>query len=286
MRRTVYVTAERLAAELRWQKPPVLLDVRWSLANPDGRAAFAANHLPGAQYVDLETELSGKVGADTGRHPLPEIADLQRAARRWGINDGDAVVCYDDSDGAGAARAWWVLKWAGVENVRILDGGYRAWAGHGIIVSDRYESGRPKRKGRRPRGNVTLSAGHLPTISAQEAAHFPGVLLDARAPMRYRGEFEPLDPRAGHIPGATNAPYTANLTPAGTIRPEQELQNRFHALGALNDDPVAVYCGSGVTAAHNVAALASLGVEAALYPGSWSQWSSDPRRPAEVGEGR
>src|SRR5699024_1159432 len=153
MRRTVYVTAERLAAELRWQKPPVLLDVRWSLANPDGRAAFAANHLPGAQYVDLETELSGNVGADTGRHPLPEIADLQRAARRWGINDGDAIVCYDDSDGAAAARAWWVLRWAGVENVRILDGGYRAWAGHGIIVSDRYESGRPKRKGRRPRGN-------------------------------------------------------------------------------------------------------------------------------------
>lgn len=286
MRRTVYITPERLAAQLRWHKPPVVLDVRWSLAQPNGRAAFEANHLPGARYVDLETELTGRVGPGTGRHPLPDIADLQAAARGWGLNDGDAVVTYDDFDGAAAARAWWLLKWAGVENVRILDGGYRAWAGHGVIVSDRYESGRPKPKKRHPRGNVTLAAGHMPTITADEAADFAGVLLDARAPERYRGEFEPLDSRAGHIAGAVNAPFTGNVTHVGTIRSEKELRDRFSALGALDGRPVAAYCGSGVTATHNIAVLSSLGVEAALYPGSWSQWSSDPARPAEVGRHR
>src|SRR5699024_1626379 len=243
--------------------PPVVLDVRWSLAEPNGRAAFEANHIPGARYVDLETELTGRVGPGTGRHPLPEVADLQAAARRWGLNDGDAVVAYDDSDGAAAARARWLLKWAGVENVRILDGGYRASAGHGVVVSDRYESGRPKPKKRYPRGNLTLTAGRMPTITADEAADFPGLRLDARAPERYRGEFEPFDPRAGHIPGAVNAPFTDNVRPVGTIRGEKELRDRFAALGALDDGPVAAYCGSGVSAAHSIAALASLGVEAA-----------------------
>lgn len=278
MRRSVYITAERLAAQLRWQKPPVVLDVRWSLAQTNGYPAYCAGHVPGARYVDLETELTGEVGPDTGRHPLPEIADLQEAARSWGLNNGDAVVVYDDFDGAAAARAWWLLRWAGLSNVRILDGGYRAWAGHG-----RNEVGPMRRLKRRQRGNIALTPGHLPTITAEEAANYSGLLLDARAPERYRGEFEPLDPRAGHIPGALNAPYAHNLTHDGLIRQEQDLRERFTALGVFDAQKVAVYCGSGVTAAHDIAALASLGVEAELYPGSWSQWSSDPARPAEVG---
>lgn len=276
MRRSVFITAERLAAQLRWHKPPAVLDVRWTLAEPNGYPAYRAGHIPGARYVDLESELSGEADSDTGRHPLPKIADLQEAARSWGLNDGDAVVVYDDAGGAAAARAWWVLRWAGVKDVRILDGGYPAWAGHG-----RNEVGPMRKLTRKQRGNITLSAGHLPTINADEAADFTGILLDARAPERYRGEFEPMDSRAGHIPGAVNAPSTANLDPSGRIRTESDLRNRFAALGALDTD-VAVYCGSGVTAAHNIAALASLGVEAALYPGSWSQWSADPGRPAEV----
>jgi|SRR5690625_834232 len=276
MRGTVYITVERLAAELRWRKAPRVLDVRWTLEEPDGYAAHVAGRIPRSVYVDLEGELSGTPSPGEGRHPLPDIGDLQGAARRWGLNEDDAVVVYDDADGAAAARAWWVLKWAGVTDVRILDGGFRTWAGHGTTVS-----GPPPKRARKDRGNITLRPGHLPTIGAEEAAHFEGVLLDARAPERYRGEFEPRDPRAGHIPGAVSAPYTANLTPAGLMRPAEELAAKFSALGAL-DGPVAAYCGSGVTAAHHVAALASLGVEASLYPGSWSQWSADPRRPAVV----
>lgn len=276
MRRSVYISAERLAAELRWNKPPVVLDIRWSLAAPNGLPAYEASHIPGARYVDLETELTGQVSPGSGRHPLPELADLQVAARSWGLNNGDAVVVYDDSDGAASARAWWLLRWAGVQNVRILDGGYRAWSGHGTLVAGKYA-----RRRRKDFGNITLSPGHLPTITADEAAEFNGILLDARAPERFRGEFEPLDPRAGHIPGAINAPYTGNIGGGATLR-EADLRARYHALGALDGLPVAVYCGSGITAAHNIAALASLGVEAALYPGSWSQWAADPARPVGV----
>lgn len=278
MRRTVYITAERLAAELRWKKPPVILDVRWSLTAPNGEAAYRAGHIPGAIYVDLEAELSGPASQANGRHPLPNIADLQHTARTWGLNNGDAVVVYDDFFGAAASRAWWILKWAGIKNVRILDGGYPTWAGHGRI-----DTGKRKKLKRKNWGNITLTPGNLPTITADEAERFSGVLVDARAPMRYRGEFEPMDSRAGHIPRALNSPYDHNLTPHGTIRPEAELREKFGAVGALGSDSVAVYCGSGVTATHNIAALASLGVQAALYPGSWSQWSADDTREAALG---
>lgn len=275
MRNTVYITVERLAAELRWRTPPRVLDVRWSLETPGGYPAHVAGRIPGAVYVDLETELSAPPSPDAGRHPLPAIADLQEAARGWGVNDGDALVVYDDGDGSGAARAWWLLKWAGVASVRILDGGYRTWAGHGTTVA-----GPPPRRTRKDRGDITLTPGHMPTITMVEAASFPGVLLDARLPGRYRGEYEPLDARAGHIPGAINTPYTRTLTPSGWLRSRDQLQLIFESAGALADSPVAVYCGSGVSATHTIAALATLGVEAALYPGSWSQWSADPNRPA------
>lgn len=269
-----------LAAELAGDRPPAVLDVRWTLAAPDGRPAYRAGHVPGAVFVDLETELAAPPSPGAGRHPLPDPAALQRAARRWGLRAGQPVVVYDDAGATSAARAWWLLRWAGLGEVRLLDGGLAAWREAGGAL----ESGDVAP----PPGDVVLplaagAAPALPTTDADGAAAWPGVLLDARAPERYRGESEPVDPRAGHIPGAVSAPTTENLTAAGTFRDPAALRARFAALGVADGVPVAVYCGSGVTAAHEVAALATLGVGAALYPGSWSQWSADPARPAAVG---
>lgn len=272
---SVLVTAEELAAR---QGMPVLLDVRWALGDPNGREHFHAGHLPGASFVDLETELAAPPGPELGRHPLPAIADLQASARRWGIDDGAEVVVYDATGNTAAARAWWLLRWAGVADVRMLDGGLSAWTSAGFGL----ESGAGQSV---PTGNVVLTAGHLPTVTADEAVEraADGVLLDARAGERYRGEVEPVDPRAGHIPGARSAPTTENLDSAGRFVNAETLRSRFAGLGVDGSAPVAVYCGSGVTAAHEVAALAIAGIEAALFPGSWSQWSSDPARPAATG---
>ncbi|SDE46445.1 3-mercaptopyruvate sulfurtransferase SseA, contains two rhodanese domains [Rhodococcus tukisamuensis] len=279
----VLVTAEELAAQIdsggaSSGRPPVLLDVRWALGDRHGRRHFETAHLPGAVFVDLETELAAPASAGRGRHPLPDVADLQAAARRWGISAGDPVVVYDDTGNTAAARAWWLLRWAGVADVRLLDGGLAAWTGAGFPV----ESG----PGAPPAaGDVTLSAGHLPTVDIGQAATWSasGVLLDARAGERYRGEAEPVDPRAGHIPGAVSAPTSENLDGSGRFADEEELRRRFADLGVDASTPTAVYCGSGVTAAHQVAALALAGIEAALYPGSWSQWSADPARPSATG---
>ncbi|MFD4182090.1 sulfurtransferase [Rhodococcus sp. NPDC058514] len=274
----VLVTAEELAARLGAARPPVLLDVRWALGDPNGREHFLAGHIPGARFVDLETELAAPPAPELGRHPLPGIADLQACARRWGIDDGDAVVVYDATGNTAAARAWWLLRWAGVADVRMLDGGLSAWTSAGLVL----ESGAGQSA---PGGNVVLTIGHLPTVTADEAGELAadGVLLDARAGERYRGEAEPVDPRAGHIPGARSAPTTENLDGTGRFVDTEALRLRFARLGADGSTPVAVYCGSGVNAAHQVAALAIAGTEAALYPGSWSQWSSDPARPAATG---
>ncbi|MFC4605787.1 sulfurtransferase [Rhodococcus kronopolitis] len=268
------VTAAELAARLASGRPPVLLDVRWALGDPHGRTHFERAHLPGAVFVDLETELAAPASPSSGRHPLPAIDDLQASARRWGIRDGDAVVVYDATGNLAAARAWWLLRWAGIPDVRLLDGGLAAWTEAGFEV----ESGPGARLAG---GDVTLTPGHLPTIDIEQAATWPsaGVLLDARAGERYRGEAEPVDPRAGHIPGAVSAPTSENLDSSGRFAAEPELRHRFAVLGVDASTPTAVYCGSGVTAAHQVAALAEAGIEAALYPGSWSQWSADPTRP-------
>lgn len=264
--------AELLAAPVR----PVLLDVRWALGDDRGRERYLAGHLPGAVFVDLETELAAPPSAAEGRHPLPAVADLQAAARRWGVRSGGAVVAYDATGGLAAARAWWLLRWGGPADVRLLDGGLDAWtaAGGELETGDVVP----------PPGDVVLTGGGMPTLTADEAAALPasgGVLLDARAAGRYRGEVEPVDPRAGHVPGAVSAPATENLTSGGTFR--TDLAGRFGALGVRPGTAVGVYCGSGVTAAHEVAALAQAGIEAALWPGSWSQWSADPSRPATTG---
>lgn len=277
-RDTVLVEAGELARLLAAGEPVVLLDVRWALGRTDGRAEHAAGHLPGAVYVDLETDLAGPPSAAAGRHPLPAIHDLQAAARRWGVRAGGPVVAYDAVGGTSAARAWWLLRWAGVPDVRLLDGGLAGWVAAGGAL----ETGEVASAG----GDVTLVAGALPTLDADQAATLggAGVLLDARAAERYRGEVEPVDPRAGHIRGAVSAPTTGNLDAAGRFLGVAALRDRFAALRvAAGGGPVGVYCGSGVTAAHEVAALASIGVPAALYPGSWSQWSADPTRDVVVG---
>jgi thiosulfate/3-mercaptopyruvate sulfurtransferase len=253
---------------------PVLLDVRWALGDPHGEQHYRDGHLPGAVYVDLETELSGPKAPGAGRHPLPSIGQIEAAARRWGITR--SVVVYDNTGGLAAARAWWLLRWAGVPEVLILDGGLAAWraAGHAVATGEAR---------RRPASDIKLDGGHLPTLTADEAAALPatGTLLDARAGERYRGEVEPVDPRAGHIPGAVSAPTTGNLRDGVPLfKAADELRERFAGVSG----PVGVYCGSGVTAAHEIAALAVAGIDAALYPGSWSAWSSDPDRPAAVGE--
>jgi thiosulfate/3-mercaptopyruvate sulfurtransferase len=275
-REAVLVSAEELYRRAAEPGPPVLLDVRWALGDPHGAEHYAAGHIPGAVYVDLDTELAGPHAPGAGRHPLPPIAQLQAAARRWGINSAGGVVVYDNSGGLAAARAWWLLRWAGVPGVRILDGGLAAWRAAGYAEGTGIA--RP-----RPTGDVVLSGGHLPTLTADEAAALPGsgTLLDARAGERYRGEVEPIDPRAGHIPGAVSAPTGENLQ-AGVplFRSAEQLRERFAGVTG----PVGVYCGSGVTAAHEIAALAVAGIDAALYPGSWSAWSSDPARPAATGD--
>lgn len=273
----VIVSAADLRAELDSGSAPRLLDVRWQLGGPPGVDGYRAGHLPGAIYVDLDTELAAPPSPAGGRHPLPDPAALQKAARTWGLRQGESVVVYDDSGSMSAARAWWLLRWAGVERVRILDGGLTGWVAAGGEL-DQHQV-------HPPLGDVELDGGHLPTVDADQAAEWAmdGLLLDARAGERFRGEVEPIDPRAGHIPGAVSAPTAENNDPTGSFLPTDDLTRRFAALGAPAGGQVAVYCGSGVTAAHQAAALTLAGYTPVLYPGSWSQWSSDPDRPVATG---
>ena len=280
--RRILTTADELRSRLASGERVVVLDVRWVLGDDRGHDRYLEGHVPGAVFVDLSTELAGPPSASAGRHPLPEPVDLERAGRRWGIDQGDAVVAYDDNGNQAAARAWWLLRWAGLDDVTLLDGGLAAW----VATGGPLETGDVVT----PIGDVDLGAGHLPTVDADEAAALArsGVLLDARAGARYRGEVEPIDPQAGHVPGARSVPTADNLDAAGRFRPAAELTARFAALGvgasdSIGGGTVGVYCGSGVTAAHEIAALAIAGIDAALYPGSWSQWSSDPDRPVATG---
>lgn len=274
----VLVTATDLAALIRAADPVTVLDVRWRVDDPDGREAYLLGHIPGAVYVSLEDELSDHSVTGRGRHPLPSGRRLQAAAREWGIRQDVPVVVYDDWNRAGSARAWWVLTAAGLENVCILDGGLSAWRSAGGSL----ETGPVNPQ----HGNVTvpqddLYAGGRPTLTAEESGTV--TLLDARAPERFRGDVEPLDPVAGHIPGAKNLPSTAVLAGDGTFLSDHALGRLLFDRGIGDDGRVGVYCGSGVTAAVTIAALAATGREAALYPGSWSEWCSDPAR--AVGRG-
>ncbi|RWZ49737.1 sulfurtransferase [Labedella phragmitis] len=255
-----------------------ILDVRWRLDRPDGREDVAAGHIPGAVYVDLESQLAGHGDARDGRHPLPARDDLEGAARSWGLDDGDTVVVYDDLGGMSAARAWWLLRHHGVQDVRILDGAFSAWRNAGLPVEEGVVVP--------PLGTITLVDGRAPVVGVDDVAAIAdrGVLVDARAAERYAGDVEPIDPRAGHIPGAVSAPTADNLTEDGRFRSPSELRDRFATAGITDGDEVAVYCGSGVTAAHTIAALAVAGIDAALFPGSWSAWSNHPDRPVATGD--
>ncbi len=281
--------------------PPVLLDVRWSLAGPD-RAGFERAHLPGAVFVDLDRDLAGRPGAG-GRHPLPEAAALQQVCRAAGIDDGSHVVVYDGGNGLGAARAWWLLRWSGLESVQVLDGGLPAWTADPVRPVERGATA-PGRS-----GTVTVTVGAMPVVDADQAAALAGapggVLLDARAAERFRGEVDPVDPVPGHIPGSVNLPIDRLVTAAGTYRPADELAAALHAAGAAGaaDTPdvppvdaappdtgpreratpaAAASCGSGVTACQLVLAGELAGVRLALYPGSYSQWCA-LGRPVAVG---
>jgi thiosulfate/3-mercaptopyruvate sulfurtransferase len=252
--------------------PPVVLDVRWHLAGPPGIEAYRRGHLPGAVFVDLDRDLAGPSGP-AGRHPLPGAGAFQEAMRRAGVSGGRSVVVYDDADSTAAGRAWWTLRYFGHRRVRVLDGGYRAWAESGQPVTTKVPA--PER------GDFTVRPGGLPLLDADGAAALAGdgVLLDARAGERYRGEVEPIDPVAGHIPGAVSAPTVGNIGVDGRFLPAELLRERFAQLGATDAVDVGVYCGSGVTAAHEILALAVAGVPAALYVGSWSNWVADAARP-------
>jgi thiosulfate/3-mercaptopyruvate sulfurtransferase len=269
---------EQLAASLDRVS---VLDVRWELGRSDGYEQFVHGHVPGASYVDLETDLADPPGA-RGRHPLPDPDRFAAAMRRSGVTRRRPVVVYDDVSGGSAARAWWLLRYHGHGDVRILDGGWKWWLHDGGPAET--GAGSPRQ------GDFRADPGHLPVLDAGGALRVAAVgrLIDARAPGRFRGEVEPVDPVAGHVPGAVNVPSADNLVAAGTdrhgrFRPKAELADRYRLAGLAPGTEIGVYCGSGVTAAHDVFALDLLGVEAALYPGSWSEWVTDPDRPVATG---
>jgi thiosulfate/3-mercaptopyruvate sulfurtransferase len=265
-----------LADLLGSEQPPAVLDVRWALGAGPGRKDYLAGHIPGAQFTDLDADLASPPGAG-GRHPLPSPQRFAAAMRNLGVGNDSTVVVYDAGNSTAAARAWWLLRRLGHADVRVLDGGYAAWLG----------SGRPVETAVREvtRGDFTPGRPGAEVVEADGvlAAAAAGVLLDARDHERYLGQVEPVDPVAGHIPGAVSAPTRENVTGDGRFLGAGALRERFAALGVTDSRPVTVYCGSGITAAHEVLALEVAGYGAALYPGSWSHWITDPGRPVATG---
>ncbi len=270
--------------------PPVLIDVRWTLAGSD-RGGYLDGHIPGAVFVDLDAELAGAPG-EGGRHPLPDPTDLQAVWRAAGIDGSSTVIVYDGGSGLAASRAWWLLRWSGLRNARLLDGGLPAWKSGGTsggtrpMTSGEEVAGSP--------GSITVTAGSMPVVDVDEAAQLAasdsGVLLDARAAARFRGEIEPLDPVAGHIPGAVNLPIADLLAQDGTFRSAADIGAAFRASGVgpagvgsgAPAPTVAASCGSGVTACQLILAGEIAGLELALYAGSYSQWCA-LGRPVAVG---
>ena len=253
----------------------VVCDVRWYLTEPErGHRDYQQGHVPGAQFVDLHHDLAGGPGG--GRHPLPDVEAFTARLCRWGIAPDDTVIAYDDSGGAIAARLWWMLRAIGHEHVAVLDGGWFGWRAASLPVTAAVET--------RPATGYPAPEGWRGVVGADDVAAAPTTgttVIDARSPTRYRGDDEPIDPRAGHIPGAINLFHGDNLDDHGRHRSPAELSRRFDTVG---DAPI-VYCGSGVTACHDILALAVAGrTDARLFPGSWSEWSSDPARPVATGD--
>ncbi len=271
------IEVERLAQLLNADAPTTLLDVRWELGKPAQRAEFDAGHIPGATFVDLDSELAAPPGPG-GRHPLPSPGAFEASMRGAGVFHDRPVVVYDAGSSLAAARAWWLLRYFGHSDVAVLNGGLEAWVAAGAPL----ESG----EGPDVTGDFEARPGGMPLLDAAGAAEMAqsGALLDARAPERFRGEAEPVDRVAGHIPGARNRPSDENLGAAGRFSDGEQLRHEFAALGVKHDVPVGAYCGSGLAAAQQVLALELAGVPAALYVGSWSEWITDPSRPVARGE--
>lgn len=258
-----------------------IADLRWRLGQPGkGRELYRAGHIPGAVHLDIDTELAAVSGP--GRHPLPSPEQCAAVLGRAGIGDSHDVVVYDDLGGAIAARLWWMLRWLGHDQVALLDGGLPQWQGESRPLERQPREPTPARFTPRPRAEMTVERAQVERLRAR-----PQVLvLDARAAERYRGDSEPIDARAGHIPGAVNAPYQENLIDSSDprFRHPNALRERYAALGADRAQSVVCYCGSGVTACHDLFALELAGFSGAkLYPGSWSDWSADPGRPVATG---
>ncbi|MFO0659765.1 MAG: sulfurtransferase [Polyangiaceae bacterium] len=284
------VQVDELARFLR--EPSLkIVDVRWYLNGPKGRDAYEASHIEGALFLDVDGELADPVGPGRpGRHPLPSRERFVALLRRVGISGDHHVIAYDDMGGAIAARLWWMLHHVGHRGgVSVLDGGWQAWSGAGLPVA----SGAMPTSDALASSNETEDAetrGPFVKVDREYVAarlhQSSTLLIDARAPERYEGKVEPIDPRAGHIPGAKNAPFVGNLlAPGGRFRGQQELRERYENLGVKPGVETIVYCGSGVTACHDILALtvAGLGDGVRLYEGSWSDWSADPTRPIETG---
>jgi thiosulfate/3-mercaptopyruvate sulfurtransferase len=265
-------TAPELADALAGPHPPVVVDVRWALLTGADRAAYDNGHIPGAVFADLDVDLADPPGNGRGRHPLPSAERFEETLRTWGLRADRTVVVYDASDAMSAARLWWLLRWAGHDAVCVLDGGLAAWVAADLPLSTVAPEVEPGDVVVTPRPELVLDAAGAAALART------GVLLDARAEVRYRGDQEPVDPVAGHIPGAVSMPTADNVDEHGRFRPD--LAARFAHLETV---PVGAYCGSGVTAAHTVLALELAGIRAQLYAGSWSQWISDPDRPVANG---
>jgi thiosulfate/3-mercaptopyruvate sulfurtransferase len=263
------ISPDDLAADL---DRVTVLDVRYLMGGPPGEEAHRRGHVPGAAYVDLDRDLADPPG-DGGRHPLPHEARFTDAMRRAGVSAGRPVVAYDDWQGRAAARAWWLLRYHGHPDVRVLDGGWSAWVAAGLPV----ESGEVRTE---PGDFTAADDKQMPVVGPDEVLEVE-VLVDARAAERWSGAVEPVDPVAGRIPGAVNVPTTENLDTEGRFRSADELQETYARTGADTAGSIAAYCGSGVTAAHDILAMEVAGIRAALYPGSWSGWITDPDRPVE-----
>jgi len=277
------VSTEWLAAHL--DDPSVrIADVRWYLPHlgKSGRAEYERGHIPGAIFVDLDRELASPPGTGPGRHPLPNPEQFEAAVSRAGVGPQTHVVAYDDTGGSTAARLWWLLRYFGHPGASVLDGGLTKWLAEGRPVTADIPTPPPATFSATPGWAPVVDKAAVQSLSADPAA----VVLDARASERYEGRTEPIDPRAGHVPGARSAPYAGNVAAEGpsVFLPAERLRQRYEALGVAPDRTVVTYCGSGVTACHTILALELAGFpQAALYEGSWSDWSADASLPAATG---
>jgi thiosulfate/3-mercaptopyruvate sulfurtransferase len=265
--------AEALARLLAASAPgPTILDVRWQLTTGADRRAYLEGHVPGAMFVDLDRQLSDPP-SERGRHPLPSAERFTGEMQALGVSAERPAVVYDSGNSTAAARAWWLLRYFGHPQVAVLDGGLAAWTAAGYPLER--EAASPAL------GDFVAQPGGMPVVDAEQARALgeTGVLLDARAEERFQGLVEPVDSVAGHIPGARNRPTTDNVDQSGRFLERAALRDAFTRLGVTDAAPVAAYCGSGVTATHELLALELAGFNAALYPGSWSEWITDPTRP-------